>query len=156
MPRQSWLVITSRREWSILCAPPEDFNTYRKFTTRSIAISISSRVEFGVVWWLESGIKYRLCHLTKALNDTAGYTKCNTLKEACERHENHTIRWLRCLPTPRERHRASFNQISGFNRGRIVAFRDCGLSFRGVDQRVGGNQETVKWICHCEMQDRLD
>ncbi|GFY33016.1 hypothetical protein TNCV_2229671 [Trichonephila clavipes] len=34
-----------------------------------------------------------------------------------------------CLPMPHGRHRASFEGISKFDRERIVAYRDCELSF---------------------------
>ncbi|GFU07530.1 transposable element Tcb1 transposase [Trichonephila clavipes] len=48
---------------------------------------------------------------------------------------------------PNEKHRASFDQASEFDEGRIVAYRDCGLSFREIDQRVGHKQATVMKIC---------
>lgn len=54
---------------------------------------------------------------------------------------------------PRGRHRASFDQVSEFDRGRIVAYRDCGLSFREIGQRVGRNQATVMRICNRWMQE---
>ncbi|GFW59025.1 transposable element Tcb1 transposase [Trichonephila clavipes] len=34
----------------------------------------------------------------------------------------------------------SFNQVSEFDKGRIVAYRDCGLFFREIGSRVGRNQ----------------
>ncbi|GFW62276.1 transposable element Tcb1 transposase [Trichonephila clavipes] len=40
-----------------------------------------------------------------------------------------------------------------FNRGRIVAYRDCGLSFGEIGSRVGRNQSTVMRICDFCMQD---
>ncbi|UYV82620.1 hypothetical protein LAZ67_22000209 [Cordylochernes scorpioides] len=40
----------------------------------------------------------------------------------------------------RQIQRSSFDQISEFDRGRIVTYRDCGLSFREIDSRVGRNQ----------------
>ncbi|GFU58268.1 transposable element Tcb1 transposase [Trichonephila clavipes] len=43
--------------------------------------------------------------------------------------------------------RSAFDQLSEFNRGRIVAYRDCGLSFREIGSRVGRNQTTVLRIC---------
>ncbi|GFX60763.1 HTH_38 domain-containing protein [Trichonephila clavipes] len=50
--------------------------------------------------------------------------------------------------------RVSFDPVSEFDRGRIVASRDCGLSFRQIRQRVGRNQATVMWICHrCKQAD---
>ncbi|GFV68466.1 transposable element Tcb1 transposase [Trichonephila clavipes] len=53
----------------------------------------------------------------------------------------------------RRKQRSAFDQVSEFNRGRIVAYRDCGLSFREIDSRVGRNQTTVMWICDCRMQE---
>ncbi|GFV77078.1 transposable element Tc1 transposase [Trichonephila clavipes] len=54
---------------------------------------------------------------------------------------------------PRERHRASFDQVSEFDRGRIIAYRDWGLSFRKIDPRVGRNKATVMRICHSWIQE---
>ncbi|GFS62003.1 transposable element Tc1 transposase [Trichonephila clavipes] len=47
-----------------------------------------------------------------------------------------------------KRHRESFEKISKFDRGRIAAYSDCGLSFREIGQRVGRNQATVMRISH--------
>ncbi|GFX29386.1 transposable element Tc3 transposase [Trichonephila clavipes] len=52
----------------------------------------------------------------------------------------------------RRKQRSAFDQVSEFDRGRIVAFRDCGLSFREIGSRVGRNQTTVMWICDRWMQ----
>ncbi|GFW45325.1 transposable element Tcb1 transposase [Trichonephila clavipes] len=38
--------------------------------------------------------------------------------------------------------RSAFDQVSEFDRGRIVAYRDCGLSFRKIGCPVGRNQTT--------------
>ncbi|GFY26653.1 transposable element Tc1 transposase [Trichonephila clavipes] len=46
----------------------------------------------------------------------------------------------------RRKQRSAFDQVSEFDRGRIVAYRDCGLSFREIGSRVGRNQTTVMWI----------
>ncbi|GFX62109.1 transposable element Tc1 transposase [Trichonephila clavipes] len=46
-----------------------------------------------------------------------------------------------------------FDQVSDFDRGRIVAFRDCGLSFREIGSCVGRNQTTVRRICDPCMQE---
>ncbi|KFM72630.1 hypothetical protein X975_00333, partial [Stegodyphus mimosarum] len=48
---------------------------------------------------------------------------------------------------PRSKQRSSFDQVSEFDRGRIVAYRECGLSFREIGSRVGRNQTTVMRIC---------
>ncbi|GFW11728.1 uncharacterized protein TNCV_43631 [Trichonephila clavipes] len=37
----------------------------------------------------------------------------------------------------RRKQRSAFDEVSEFNRGRIVACRDCGLSFREIGSRVG-------------------
>ncbi|GFV58489.1 transposable element Tcb1 transposase [Trichonephila clavipes] len=39
--------------------------------------------------------------------------------------------------------RSAFDQVSEFDRGRIVAYRDCGLSFRKIGSRVGRNKQLV-------------
>ncbi|GFT45140.1 hypothetical protein TNCV_4783451 [Trichonephila clavipes] len=43
----------------------------------------------------------------------------------------------------RRKHRLAFDQVSDFDRGRIVADRDFGLFFRLIGSRVGRNQTTV-------------
>ncbi|GFX29984.1 transposable element Tcb1 transposase [Trichonephila clavipes] len=49
--------------------------------------------------------------------------------------------------------RSAFDQVSEFDRGRIVAYRDCGLSFRKIGSRVGRNQTTVMRVCDRWMQE---
>ncbi|GFY00643.1 HTH_38 domain-containing protein [Trichonephila clavipes] len=53
----------------------------------------------------------------------------------------------------RGRHRASFDQVSEFDRRRIVPYKNCGLSFREIGQRDGLNQATVMRVCHRWMQE---
>ncbi|GFX40883.1 transposable element Tcb1 transposase [Trichonephila clavipes] len=59
----------------------------------------------------------------------------------------------------RRKYRSAFDQVSEFDRGRIVAYRerererDCGLSFRAIGSRVGRNQTTVMRICDRWMQE---
>ncbi|GFX04123.1 transposable element Tcb1 transposase [Trichonephila clavipes] len=53
----------------------------------------------------------------------------------------------------RRKQRSDFVQVSEFDRGRIVAYRDCGLSFRKIGSRVGRNQTTVMRICDLWMQE---
>ncbi|GFV56393.1 transposable element Tcb1 transposase [Trichonephila clavipes] len=53
----------------------------------------------------------------------------------------------------RRKQRSAFDQESEFVRGRIVAYRDCGLYFREIGSRVGRNQTTVKRICNRWMQE---
>ncbi|GFX05470.1 HTH_38 domain-containing protein [Trichonephila clavipes] len=70
-------------------------------------------------------------------------------------YNNHDrIHTFSCLPVPRGRHRTSFEQVSEFDRERIVVYRNCELSFREIGQCVGRNQATVMQICHCWMQER--
>ncbi|GFY24782.1 uncharacterized protein TNCV_2689731 [Trichonephila clavipes] len=52
----------------------------------------------------------------------------------------------------RRKQRSAFDQVSEFDRGRIVAYRDFGLSFREIGSRVGRN-ETVMRICDRWMQE---
>ncbi|GFY18795.1 uncharacterized protein TNCV_2400131 [Trichonephila clavipes] len=49
--------------------------------------------------------------------------------------------------------RSAFDQVSEFARGRIVAYQNCGLSFRDIGSRVGQNQTTVMRICDRRMQE---
>ncbi|GFW11642.1 transposable element Tcb1 transposase [Trichonephila clavipes] len=43
--------------------------------------------------------------------------------------------------------------VEGKERGRIVAYRDCGLSFTEINNRVGKNQTTIMRICDRWMQE---
>ncbi|UYV80646.1 hypothetical protein LAZ67_19001205 [Cordylochernes scorpioides] len=56
------------------------------------------------------------------------------------------------MPSSRKQ-RSTFDQVSEFDRGRIVAYRDCILSFRKIGSRVGRNQTTVMRICDRWMQE---
>ncbi|GFX85414.1 hypothetical protein TNCV_3715881 [Trichonephila clavipes] len=52
----------------------------------------------------------------------------------------------------RRKQRSAFEQVSEFDRGRIVVYRDCGLSFREIGSRVGRNPATLRyapphWSC---------
>ncbi|GFX98891.1 transposable element Tcb1 transposase [Trichonephila clavipes] len=51
--------------------------------------------------------------------------------------------------------RSAFDQVSEFDRGRIVAYRDCTLSFREIGSRVVRNQTTVMRICDRWMQEGM-
>ncbi|GFX37294.1 transposable element Tcb1 transposase [Trichonephila clavipes] len=53
----------------------------------------------------------------------------------------------------RRKQRSAFDQVSEFDRGRIVTYRDCGLSFREISSRVGRNQTTVMRICDRWLQE---
>ncbi|GFX31460.1 transposable element Tcb1 transposase [Trichonephila clavipes] len=53
----------------------------------------------------------------------------------------------------RRKKRSAFDKVSEFNRGRIVAYQDCGLLFREIGSRVGRNQTTVMRICDRWTQD---
>ncbi|GFV59744.1 transposable element Tcb1 transposase [Trichonephila clavipes] len=53
----------------------------------------------------------------------------------------------------RRKQRSAFDQISEFDRGRIVTYRGWGLSFRKIGSRIGRNQTTVIRICDRWMQD---
>ncbi|GFW26950.1 transposable element Tcb1 transposase [Trichonephila clavipes] len=53
----------------------------------------------------------------------------------------------------RRKQRSTFDQISEFDRERIVAYQDCGLSFRKIGIRVGRNQTTAMRICDRRIQE---
>ncbi|GFV12235.1 transposable element Tcb1 transposase [Trichonephila clavipes] len=55
----------------------------------------------------------------------------------------------------RRKYRSAFDQVSEFDRGRIVAYRDCGLSFREIGSRVERNQTTVVRICDRSMEESI-
>ncbi|GFY30836.1 transposable element Tcb1 transposase [Trichonephila clavipes] len=48
---------------------------------------------------------------------------------------------------------STFDQVFEFDRGRIVAYQDCGLYFREFGSRVERNQTTLMRICDYWMQD---
>ncbi|GFX15189.1 transposable element Tcb1 transposase [Trichonephila clavipes] len=52
-----------------------------------------------------------------------------------------------------EKQRSAFDQVSEFDRGRIVAYQDCGLSFRQIGCRVSQIQKTVMRIFDHWMQE---
>ncbi|GFU05251.1 transposable element Tcb1 transposase [Trichonephila clavipes] len=53
----------------------------------------------------------------------------------------------------RRKQRSAFDQVSEFDRGRIVAYQDCGLSFGEIGSRVGRKQTTVMRIWDRWMQE---
>ncbi|GFW67050.1 transposable element Tcb1 transposase [Trichonephila clavipes] len=53
----------------------------------------------------------------------------------------------------RRNQRLAFDQVSEFDRGRIMAYRDCGLPFSEIGRRVGRNQTTLMRICDHWMQE---
>ncbi|GFV90452.1 transposable element Tcb1 transposase [Trichonephila clavipes] len=53
----------------------------------------------------------------------------------------------------RTKQRSAFDQVSELDRGRIVAYRDCELSFREIGSRTVQNQKTLMRICDCWMQE---
>ncbi|GFV20957.1 transposable element Tcb1 transposase [Trichonephila clavipes] len=53
----------------------------------------------------------------------------------------------------RSKQRSAFDEISEFDRGRKVAYRDCGLSFIEIGSRVGRNQKTVMRLCKRWLQE---
>ncbi|GFX73515.1 transposable element Tcb1 transposase [Trichonephila clavipes] len=53
----------------------------------------------------------------------------------------------------RKKQRSAFDQVSEFDRGRIVAYRDCRLSLREIGSRIGRKQTTVMRICDHWMQE---
>ncbi|GFY16908.1 transposable element Tcb1 transposase [Trichonephila clavipes] len=53
----------------------------------------------------------------------------------------------------RRKQRLAFDQVSEFDRGRIVAYQDYGLPFTEMGNRVIRNQTTVMRICDRWMQE---
>ncbi|GFV25124.1 transposable element Tcb1 transposase [Trichonephila clavipes] len=53
----------------------------------------------------------------------------------------------------RRKQRSAFDQVSEFDSERIVAYRDCELSFKEIFSCVGRNQTTVIRICHRWMKE---
>ncbi|GFX18628.1 transposable element Tcb1 transposase [Trichonephila clavipes] len=63
-----------------------------------------------------------------------------------ENHAGDSTFWLHSTPILRE-NSPGFDQVSEFDRGRIVAYRSCGLSLKEIGSRVERNQTTVMRIC---------
>ncbi|GFV92165.1 uncharacterized protein TNCV_1896011 [Trichonephila clavipes] len=53
----------------------------------------------------------------------------------------------------RRKPQRAFHQPSEFDRGRIEAYRDCGLSFREIGSSIGRNQTNVMRLCVRWMQE---
>ncbi|GFT55007.1 transposable element Tcb1 transposase [Trichonephila clavipes] len=53
----------------------------------------------------------------------------------------------------RRKQQSAFDQVSEFDRGRIVAYQDCGISVREIGSRVGRKQTTVMRIYNRWMQE---
>lgn len=53
---------------------------------------------------------------------------------------------------PRARVRRNYRQVSEFDRGRIIAFREVGLSYRDIARRVNRNQSTIMRCCQAYFQ----
>ncbi|GFX01011.1 HTH_38 domain-containing protein [Trichonephila clavipes] len=53
----------------------------------------------------------------------------------------------------RRKQRSAFDQVSEFDRERIMTYRDCKLSFRKIGSRVGRNQTNEMRICDSWMQE---
>ncbi|GFV43352.1 transposable element Tcb1 transposase [Trichonephila clavipes] len=53
----------------------------------------------------------------------------------------------------RRKQQSAFDQVSEFDRGRIMAYRGCGLSFREIGSLAGRNQTTVMRIYDRWMQE---
>ncbi|GFW02814.1 transposable element Tcb1 transposase [Trichonephila clavipes] len=53
----------------------------------------------------------------------------------------------------RRKQRSAFDQVSEFDRGKIVGYRDSGLSFKETGGRVGRNQTIEMRICDRWMQE---
>ncbi|GFW61153.1 transposable element Tcb1 transposase [Trichonephila clavipes] len=47
----------------------------------------------------------------------------------------------------RKKQRSALDQVSEFDRGRIGAYRECGVTFREIGRRVGRNQTTLMRMC---------
>ncbi|GFY08411.1 hypothetical protein TNCV_1358171 [Trichonephila clavipes] len=80
----------------------------------------------------------RQVHFTPSYKQGSSWEILNWLKARLD-----LSRLRNCLPMPRGRHGGSFDHVSEFERGRIVASSECELSFREISQRVGRNQATV-------------
>ncbi|GFV86116.1 transposable element Tc3 transposase [Trichonephila clavipes] len=97
--------------------------------------------------------------MTNLLGIQVNFCLKGTHFTSVEKVQGKTENLLKGLPEPLpamfvlNAERSTFDQVSEFDRGRIVAYQNCGLSFRKIGSRVGRNQTTVKRICDRWMQE---
>ena len=48
---------------------------------------------------------------------------------------------------PRQRERAQYQQVSAFERGKMVGLREAGLSYRDIATRTRRADTTVMFVC---------
>ncbi|GFY05977.1 HTH_Tnp_Tc3_2 domain-containing protein [Trichonephila clavipes] len=53
----------------------------------------------------------------------------------------------------RQRSRNAYQHVSDFDKGRVVAYRDCGLSYHSIAARIGRDLMTVSRIWNRWVQD---
>ncbi|UYV69383.1 hypothetical protein LAZ67_6003389 [Cordylochernes scorpioides] len=86
-------------------------------------------------------------------------TDVPTLQKLSCQKERHRCQLLKSKETVKPlavslpKKQSSFDQVSEFERGRIVVCRNSGLSLREIGSRVGRNQTTVMRICDRWKQD---
>ncbi|GFY01919.1 hypothetical protein TNCV_4796411 [Trichonephila clavipes] len=56
------------------------------------------------------------------------------------------VAWLKIVAMPLVRNKNAYQLVSDFDKGRIVAYRDCDLSYRSIAARVGRDPMTVSRI----------
>ncbi|GFS59180.1 transposable element Tcb1 transposase [Trichonephila clavipes] len=91
--------------------------------------------------WTWNEIQRRLMKLAKKIS-----------KKAIDTPRNPKRRPKRSLMS-RRKQRSAFDQVSEFDRGRIVAYRHYALSLRQICSRVRQKQTTVMRICDRWMQE---
>ncbi|GFU73250.1 transposable element Tcb1 transposase [Trichonephila clavipes] len=123
--------------------PPVDRDRHNAHSSGRCGCEIRKSLEF------QSRQKSRApaCHL-KALFKAWRFRRFQVrqLCFSCGFFKNRSVMSLR-------KQRSAFHQVSEFDRGRIVAYRDCGFSFRKIGSRVGRNQKTVMRIWNHWMQE---
>ncbi|GFY05868.1 HTH_Tnp_Tc3_2 domain-containing protein [Trichonephila clavipes] len=69
-----------------------------------------------------------------------------------ELHLN-VVTWGKVVVIPRVRSRNAYQHVSDFDKGQIVAYRKCGISYHSIAARVGRDPITVSRIRNRWVQD---
>ncbi|GFX48476.1 transposable element Tcb1 transposase [Trichonephila clavipes] len=96
---------------------------------------------------------YFLPHHAVMKSDSVSTKLSVVFDSTCKPSNGNSLNSILGIVVSRRKQRSAFHQVSEFDRGRIVAYRGCGLSFREIDSCVGRNQTAVMRICDRWMQE---
>ncbi|GFS92270.1 uncharacterized protein TNCV_1113601 [Trichonephila clavipes] len=83
-------------------------------------------------------------HITRACGATSKrYLKLRNFDDFKFSHCAFLVVFYKKRSKKRSIQQSAFDQVSEYDTGRIVAYRDCGLFFRKIGSRVGRNQKLL-------------